>query len=330
VDRDGGWIKLYRSIRRRGILADGPLWQVLGWAVLSASLSRRRLTIRGVTVEIERGEVAYTQAELGVELKLTPKQVRGALERGERRGTWTISAAEARAEEGRRKGHSKGVARGRAFSILTLVNFEGYQGRESGEGIEGGEARAKQGRRQGGPNSANPRPVSLFEAPKEERREKQEEGGDPAETPEAIAICRSLLEEMRKRDPKAKGPTTKKARTEWIQEVERLHRIDGRSWEEIRKAMLWSQGHRFWRTNIRSGTALRRHFERLREDMMEDRDKEVVIRAKKADEEQAARARRAVQERAGRPAETRGGPMPESTKKILADLFSKKGDNSDD
>lgn len=49
----------------------------------------------------------------------------------------------------------------------------------------------------------------------------------------------------------------------WSQDIDKMHRIDGRSWEAIRKAILWSQQDSFWSMNILSGSKLRDKFDRL-------------------------------------------------------------------
>lgn len=49
----------------------------------------------------------------------------------------------------------------------------------------------------------------------------------------------------------------------WATDIERMHRIDGRTWEEIEGAIRWSAGDSFWKQNIWSGKALRKQFDRL-------------------------------------------------------------------
>jgi hypothetical protein len=50
----------------------------------------------------------------------------------------------------------------------------------------------------------------------------------------------------------------------WLTDMDRLHRIDGRSWEQIESAIQWSQDHNFWRANIMSPSTLRKQYDRLR------------------------------------------------------------------
>ena len=50
----------------------------------------------------------------------------------------------------------------------------------------------------------------------------------------------------------------------WLRTLDRMHRIDGRSWEAIEGAIRWSQSDDFWAANVHSPDALRKHFEKMR------------------------------------------------------------------
>jgi len=321
VDTEGGYIKLFRSLKKRGILQDGPLWQVLGWAFLEAPRQRINTTYRTVPLTLNPGEIPFTQSELARELRLTSKQVRGAIDRGIRMGTWTIL----RAQERVRLGHSSVTPKGIPFSVLRLENFGGYQGWSGTKGIGEGATRAGLGHGSVAENPANPDPAEESGPLQEGRKEKEEKEKSPADfPPEAIEVCNLLVKRMRERDPKSKGPTTDKTKVAWLTEAERLHRIDGRPWREIREILEWTQSHHFWKSNIRSIPKLRQQYERLREQWLEDGNKEIRVKAKKADEEQAARAQRRLAEYRSQPRretdETGRVPMPESAKAALEKL----------
>ena len=50
----------------------------------------------------------------------------------------------------------------------------------------------------------------------------------------------------------------------WLSDMERLNRIDERSWEQITKAIEWCQADDFWRGNIMSPAKLRKQYDQLR------------------------------------------------------------------
>lgn len=74
--------------------------------------------------------------------------------------------------------------------------------------------------------------------------------------PEAYEMAALLAEKIRERDPLAKLDGEDK----WADHIERIVRIDGRTWDQVRDVLLWSQNHNFWRNNIRSGFKLRKQF----------------------------------------------------------------------
>lgn len=49
----------------------------------------------------------------------------------------------------------------------------------------------------------------------------------------------------------------------WILTIDRMIRIDGRSPEQIERAIRWATSHDFWASNVLSPDALRRHFDRM-------------------------------------------------------------------
>lgn len=50
----------------------------------------------------------------------------------------------------------------------------------------------------------------------------------------------------------------------WLSDMERLNRIDERSWEQIHNAIHWCQADDFWRANIMSPGKLRKQYDQLR------------------------------------------------------------------
>lgn len=46
----------------------------------------------------------------------------------------------------------------------------------------------------------------------------------------------------------------------WAVDIERLHRLDGQSWEDIEAVVRWCQADDFWQNNILSGSKLRKQW----------------------------------------------------------------------
>lgn len=83
--------------------------------------------------------------------------------------------------------------------------------------------------------------------------------------PEAITLAKKLNERILENKP------NRKIKSNWLEnwskDIDKLHRIDGRSWEEIEKVIDWSQNDPFWRTNILSGEKLRKKIDTLEDQM---------------------------------------------------------------
>jgi len=70
----------------------------------------------------------------------------------------------------------------------------------------------------------------------------------------AFRLSSFLFQKIKEHDPKAKEPNL----NTWSKDLDRMHRIDGRSWEEIEDLIKFAQGHEFWRTNCLCPIKLRK------------------------------------------------------------------------
>lgn len=62
----------------------------------------------------------------------------------------------------------------------------------------------------------------------------------------------------------ANGSTRPTVTDTWKTTLERMHRLDGRTWVDIEAAIRWAQADEFWRANILSPAKLRTKFDTLR------------------------------------------------------------------
>jgi hypothetical protein len=83
------------------------------------------------------------------------------------------------------------------------------------------------------------------------------------ETGERLAECRrladlfaDLIEQNGSRRPRVTN--------KWVQTLDRMIRLDGRTASQVENAMRWCQADEFWRANVLSPDALRKQYERLR------------------------------------------------------------------
>ncbi len=109
----GGWVKLWRKTLDSDVFADPNLWHLFSWCLLSASHTAHHVqakTGRGGTVAtIGRGQFIFGRNSAARELRLEPSTVYRRMKRLERMETLTIQP----------DSH---------FSIVTVCNWDRYQG----------------------------------------------------------------------------------------------------------------------------------------------------------------------------------------------------------
>jgi hypothetical protein len=100
--------------------------------------------------------------------------------------------------------------------------------------------------------------VSLSDAPPPAKK------GIREETPPEAARLASLLFSLHKSALDPKYSVKSKQLENWAADIEKIHRIDGRSWEEIEATIRWVKTPgQFWAANVMSGATLRDRFARL-------------------------------------------------------------------
>lgn len=62
-------------------------------------------------------------------------------------------------------------------------------------------------------------------------------------------------------------------REAWAMDIDKIHRLDHREWSQIQQVIEWCQQDDFWWKNILSGATLRQKFDRLEDDMKQEKDK---------------------------------------------------------
>ena len=93
---------------------------------------------------------------------------------------------------------------------------------------------------------------------------------------EALELADLLKEKILKNQPTAK--IDKNYQKNWAKDIEKAHRIDGRSWAQLKGAITYAQDYSdFWGVNIRSGAKLRKHYDRLEADIRRDYNRRGTI-----------------------------------------------------
>lgn len=78
---------------------------------------------------------------------------------------------------------------------------------------------------------------------------------------DAVRLTEKLRELILKNDPLAKVPVRESETWQrWMQDLERIQKLDGRSWSDIEAAIEYTQADAFWRSNVLSPGKLRKQF----------------------------------------------------------------------
>lgn len=139
----------------------------------------------------------------------------------------------------------------REYTLITLVNYRVYQSDE----VEGVTASTTAS------TTAGKQRVDINKNDKNEKNDK-EVNKDMSENKfsddaEETILTKLLVKMMLDNNPNARVPRTEKQKERWIDALEKTHRLDGYSYEQIKSVIIWSQNNDFWKSNILSTTKLR-------------------------------------------------------------------------
>lgn len=136
-------------------------------------------------------------------------------------------------------------SKGEGNALHETVKREGTKGNGSGTRID--KTRGEETREpSGSSSSASPQKNNLVASQFDENAQR------------LAALLRDLIV---RNDPCAKVPERESATwLNWIAEIDRLCRIDGRSWSSIEAAIRYTQADTFWRSNVLSPGKLRKQF----------------------------------------------------------------------
>ncbi len=81
--------------------------------------------------------------------------------------------------------------------------------------------------------------------------------------PEACRLSGMLSEFILQNFPSNLTAKKQDAIKRWAEEIDKMNRIDGRTWNEIEVMIAWCQRDNFWKNNILSGAKLREKFDTL-------------------------------------------------------------------
>lgn len=107
----GGYVKLYRAVVDKGWLSNPVLWTFWTYCLLKASYKETTVIVGNQQVKLLAGQFVFGRQKASKEIGLSERQIRTCCEVLKNMGNLTIKTTN-------------------KFSIITVVNWDSYQGRE--------------------------------------------------------------------------------------------------------------------------------------------------------------------------------------------------------
>lgn len=236
-----GWSKLHRQ------LLDSPLWlsepftRGQAWVDLFslASHSPSHFRVRGIRIDVDRGQLAYSELTLSTRWKWSRGKVRRFLRELE-------------------NDQMLATKQDNKTTIITILNYDKYQGEENDDDTANGTA-------SGTPNGQQ---TDTFKNVKNEKHKKNPEDRILfVEGSIELRLATYLFNCIRLNRPEFKQPDLQA----WAKHVDLMLRLDKRDAEHVREVIKWAQadnvpqeGSGFcWAVNILSTAKLRKQFDQL-------------------------------------------------------------------
>jgi hypothetical protein len=215
-----GYIKLWRKALDNDWLKNHELWAFWCYCLLRAKHEPGRVRVGFQDVHLEAGQFIFGRAQAARDLGMTEWKIRQCLDFLKRSGNLASKTA------------SK-------FSIISIINWDTYQGSENGK--------------------PPAKPPATRQQPATKKNDKNDKKKNAVQNGIELDLSSKLLSFILKRRSGFKKPDLQK----WAGQVDLMIRVDGRDPNEIERVIEWSQGDSFWQNNILSTAKLRAQFDKL-------------------------------------------------------------------
>lgn len=151
----------------------------------------------------------------------------------------------------------------REYTLVTVVNWALYQGSDD-DGVTANAQASKQSVHINKNDKNDKKNIDIniltdINNVESSQKTKKKEKEKPkfAEDHNATILTKLLVKMMLQNNPNARIPKTEKQKQDWIDSLEKIHRLDGYSYDEIKQVIIWCQNDDFWKANILSTKKLR-------------------------------------------------------------------------
>jgi hypothetical protein len=94
-------------------------------------------------------------------------------------------------------------------------------------------------------------------------KNREDKNNSPEIRPEIKELTEYIFEQIKSNSNPPKWNSSPPKLQNWYDDIEKLNRIDKIDVEQIKRVITWSTQHNFWKSNILSGSSLRKHFDKL-------------------------------------------------------------------
>lgn len=220
-----GWIKLHRSMLDSPIFSNAELLRLWVYLLMHAAYTEVDVMVGNQMIHLKPGQLVTGRKKISRDLGLDESKIRRLINKLELAGNVTITPTN-------------------KFTLVTIENWDFFQG---------GEQKAAN-------KTADNRPTDDQQMTTNKKDKKDKKSFSP--DGEAYRHAVFLANEIHRRLPKSK-PQTEATLQKWADQMDKLHRLDGYSWETIAEVLDFSQRDEFWGTVILSAGKFRKQFTQL-------------------------------------------------------------------
>lgn len=220
-----GWVKLHRSMLDSPIFSNAELLRLWAYLLMHAAYTEVDVMVGNQMIHLKPGQLVTGRKKISRDLGPDESKIRRLINKLELAGNVTITPTN-------------------KFTLVTIENWDFFQGGE-------GKAASK---------IADNRPTDDQQMTTKKKEENYKKSFSP--DGEAYRCALFLAKNIHQRLPKSK-PTTEATLQKWADQMDKLHRLDGYSWETIAEVLDFSQRDEFWGTVILSAGKFRKQFTQL-------------------------------------------------------------------
>ena len=207
------------------------------------SLSRHSdgfATIRGIEIELKRGQNCWSELKLSQRWKWSRNKVRRFLK--------TLEVK-----------HQILMQKTNVTTVMTIVNYDIYQPSSLANETPSETPERHQTKHQ--------KDIRKTRSNNDKNDKNEKTNPDLSLLPaEAVSIANIIIDHVKELNPSAKNisdTSIEKTRFSWASDIDKMNRLDGRKFSDIQKVFEWSSRDSFWSSNILSGSKLRQKYDDL-------------------------------------------------------------------